>query len=168
MSLKHTNLLLLISLFFSFSACATERLNAYEVLAKDLKENGREHVDSSVFIKGFLLIDQGAFLYPDLESVLNYDLDASLFLQIDDYRQYMGLSGCFVEVAGIVGTHKTDKNKYRLKDISYINRSGPLYLMAVDLNKGRDKSVGCELDSIVNGMVGSIIGDIHNKNLLKQ
>ncbi|MDZ7922829.1 MAG: hypothetical protein U5M23_01955 [Marinagarivorans sp.] len=84
MSLKPINLLLFFSFFLSLAACAEGRLSVYEVSAKDLNENGKAYLNDSVFMKGFLFIDQGAFLYPSLESVLKYDLDAAVFLQIDD------------------------------------------------------------------------------------
>ncbi len=156
MNLRRINILLLSALLVSSIVCGDDGVNGYEVSIRDIKSSGKEHVDGSVFVKGFLLVDQGAFLYSSLDPLLKYDLDSAVFLQVGDYRPYEKLSGCFVEVAGTVGTHKTDKSEFRLKEIKDIHRAGPLYLMALDKVSGHEEGIKCELTAIVESMVEGI------------
>lgn len=153
MSLKRINLFFLLSLLVSLNAYPENEENVRELSIEDIRHSGKDHLGNSVFVKGFLLIDQGAFLYSTLDSLLKYDLTQSVFLQLGDYRPYKKFSGCFVEVEGIVGTHKTDKSEFRIKTVKSLQRTGPLYLMALDKAGEHEQDIGCELHSIVEGMI---------------
>lgn len=120
-----------------------------EVSASELKRDGSKYIGKDVSITGFLMVDEGMYLYLDLNSFIQYDVRSSVYFTISNYGKYKSLSGCFVALVGTVGTHKTDNDVFLISNIKSITRTGSLYQIAQERGKNDLK---CEIDAIVDAM----------------
>lgn len=148
-----SNIIKLISVvlfFFSSVLHADETINHEpQISIGELQRMGSKYVGNNVSLVGFLMVDQGMFLYPDIDSFISYEVRASAYFTVFDYKKYASLSGCFVALVGKVGTHKTDKNVYLISDIKSIARIGYLYQTALKSGKSDPR---CEMRAIVEAM----------------
>lgn len=138
--------------FNSFAFASDSMVTEPKITFEEFHRNGSKYIGTDVLLVGFLLIDQGMFLYPNLNTFMRYNVRSSVYVAINDYLKYKSLSGCFVEIVGSVGTHKTDENIYQIKDIKYIARTGSLYQIALRRNSGENKNMKCELEAIIDAM----------------
>ena len=150
MILNIIRLIAAVLCIYSLSAFAYEAVTQeQQISVAEFQINGSKYVGKDVSLMGFLIIDQGMFLYPNLDSFIDYDLRSSVYFAVSDYEKYDALSGCFVALVGTIGTHKIDKNLYLISNIKSIVGSGALYQIAQEKGK---KNLKCEIEAIVEVM----------------
>lgn len=150
MILNIIRLIAAVLCIYSLSAFAYEAVTQkQQISVAEFQTNGSKYVGNDVSLMGFLMIDEGMFLYPNLDSFIGYDLRSSVYFTVSDYKKYDALSGCFVSLVGTVGTHKVNKNAYVISKIKSMVRTGSIYQIARE--KGKD-NLKCEIDAIVEVM----------------
>lgn len=150
MTLNITRLLIVLFCFLSQVLYASEAVpHESTVSANELRRDGARYVGKDVSVTGFLMVDQGMFLYPNMESFIRYDVRRSVYFAVPDYEKYEPLSGCFVTLVGTVGTHKTDRDAYLISHVKSITRTGFLYQNAKERGEA---DIKCEVNAIVDAM----------------